>query len=204
MTLTDDQIDALGELFNIGVGKGADNLNQMLDCQIQIRVPLLEVLSLNELKDQAQNFAPKNVSTISLQFDGSISGNTMLAFPPQSAQKLVAALTGEEPGSPELDSVTVDTLSEVGNIIVNSVMGSITNFFKQRLDYSVPNYAEDTVHNLISSHVKDSNCSIIMAKAQFSIENLEIQGEIILVFSVGSLEVLVEAIEAFGNSLEED
>ena len=116
----------------------------------------------------------------------------MLAFPPpQSAQKLVAALTGEEPGSPELDSVTVDTLSEVGNIIVNSIIPFLY-------------YAEDTVHNLISSHVKDSNCSIIMAKAQFSIENLEIQGEIILVFSVGSLEVLVEAIEAFGNSLEED
>jgi chemotaxis protein CheC len=203
MKLTDEQLDALGELFNIGVGKGADNLNQMLDCQIQIRVPHLEVLSLNGLKEQAQKLAPKNVSTISLQFDGSISGNTMLAFPPQSAQKLVAALTGEEPGSPELDSVTVDTLSEVGNIIVNSVMGSITNFFKQRLDYSVPNYAEDTVHNLISSHVTDSNCSIIMAKAQFSIENLEIQGEIILVFSLGSLEVLIEAIEAFGNSLEE-
>lgn len=204
MNLTDDQLDALGEIFNIGVGKGADNLNQMLDCQIQIRVPHLEVLTLNELKEQAQKFAPKNVSTISLQFDGAISGNTMLAFPPQSAQKLVAALTGEEPGSPELDSVAVDTLSEVGNIIVNSVMGSITNFFKQRLDYSVPNYAEDKVHNLISSHVKGLNCSIIMAKAQFSIENLEIQGEIILVFSVGSLEVLIQAIEDFGNSFEED
>jgi chemotaxis protein CheY-P-specific phosphatase CheC len=32
MKLTDDQLDALGELFNIGVGKGTDNLNQMLDC----------------------------------------------------------------------------------------------------------------------------------------------------------------------------
>ena len=44
MKLTDDQLDALGELFNIGVGKGADNLNQMLDCQIQIREPHLEVI----------------------------------------------------------------------------------------------------------------------------------------------------------------
>ncbi|MFT4577359.1 MAG: chemotaxis protein CheC [Nitrospinales bacterium] len=50
MNLTDDQLDALGELFNIGVGKAADNLNQMLDCQIQIRVPHLEVLALNELR----------------------------------------------------------------------------------------------------------------------------------------------------------
>jgi chemotaxis protein CheY-P-specific phosphatase CheC len=59
MKLTDDQLDALGELFNIGVGKGADNLNQMPDCQIQIRVPHLEVLSLSDLKEQEQNIPPK-------------------------------------------------------------------------------------------------------------------------------------------------
>lgn len=200
--LTEDQIDALGEIFNIGVGKGADTLNQMLECQIKIRVPQIEVLTLKELKEQAEKFGPKNVSTVNQKFDGSISGNTMLAFPPKSAQNLVSALTGEEPGSPELDSVTVDTLSEVGNIIINSVMGSITNFFNQRLDYSVPNYAEDAVHNLVAAHVGDSNCSIIFAKAHFEVENLEINGEIILVFSVGSLEVLIGAIEAFGDSLE--
>ena len=81
-------------------------------------------------------------------------------------------------------------------------MGSITNFFKQRLDYSVPNYAEDAIHKLVAAHVGDTNCSIILAKADFDVENLEIKGEIILVFSVGSLEVLIEAIEAFGDSLE--
>ncbi|MEK9629073.1 MAG: chemotaxis protein CheX [Nitrospinota bacterium] len=202
MNLNDDQIDALSEIFNIGVGKGADTLNQMLDCQIKIRVPQIETLTLKELKEQADKVGPKNVSTVNQQFNGSISGNTMLAFPPQSAQNLVSALTGEEPGSPELDSVTVDTLTEVGNIIINSVMGSITNFFNQRLKYSVPNYAEDAVHNLVASHVGDSNCAIIFAKAHFAVENLEINGEIILVFSVGSLEVLIDAIESFGDNLE--
>lgn len=36
MTLTEDQIDALTEIFNIGVGRGADTLNQMLGCHIRI------------------------------------------------------------------------------------------------------------------------------------------------------------------------
>ncbi|MBT3184301.1 MAG: chemotaxis protein CheC [Nitrospina sp.] len=202
MKLTEDQIDALGELFNIGVGKGADMLNQMLGCQIRIRVPHIETLTLNELEKQAQEFGPKEVSTVNLSFEGSLSGNAMLAFPPQSAQNLVSALTGEEPGSPELDSVTMDTLSEVGNIIINSVMGSITNFVNQRLDYSVPHYAENAIHKLVGNHIDDPEYSIILAKAHFSIENLEVDGEIILIFGVGSLEALLQAIEAFKKKLE--
>jgi len=202
MKLTEDQMDALGELFNIGVGKGADTLNQMLGCQIQIRVPIIETVTLEELKEQAREYGPKEVAAVNLNFKGSLSGNAMLAFPPQSAQNLVSALTGEEPGSPELDSVTVDTLSEVGNIIINAVMGSITNFINQRLHYSVPHYAEDAIHNLVANHITDSEYSIILAKAKFSVKNLEVDGEIILVFGMGSLEALLDAIETFKKNLE--
>ncbi len=202
MKLTEDQIDALGEIFNIGVGKGADTLNQMLGCQIKIRVPEVQFLTLKELEEQAQEFGPKEVATVNLAFEGSLTGNTMLAFPAQSAQNLVSVLTGEEPGSPELDSVTVDTLSEVGNIIINSVMGSITNFFDQRLDYSIPHYAEDAIHKLVARHITDTSFSIILAKAHFSVENLEIDGEIVLVLGIGSLEILLKAIEIFRKNLE--
>jgi len=202
MKLTEDQTDALAELFNIGVGKGADTLNQMLGCQIQIQVPHIETLTLKELEEQAHEYGPKEVSTVNLNFEGSLTGNAMLAFPPQSAQNLVAALTGEEPGSPELDSVTVDTLSEVGNIIINSVMGSITNFFNQRLNYSVPHYAANAMHNLVANHITEADYSIILAKAYFSIENLKIEGEFVLIFGVGSLEALLQAIEEFKNNLD--
>ena len=202
MKLTEDQTDALGEIFNIGVGKGADTLNQMLGCQIKIRVPHIHSLTLRELEEQAKEFGPKEVATVNLRFKGSLTGNAMLAFPPQSAQNLVSALTGEEPGSPELDSVTVDTLSEMGNIIINAVMGSITNFFNQRLDYSVPHYAEDAIHNLVANYINDPEYSIILAKAHFSIENLEVDGEIALIFGMGSLETLLQAIEASKKNLE--
>lgn len=200
-TLTEDQSDALAELFNIGVGKGAYTLNQMLGCQIRIQVPQIETLTLKELEEQAREYGPKEVSTVNLDFKGSLTGNAMLAFPPQSAQNLVSALTGEEPGSPELDSVTVDTLSEVGNIIINSVMGSITNFFKQRLDYSIPHYAENAMHNLVGNHITDSKYSIILAKAYFSVEDLEVEGEFILIFGIGSLEALLQAIDEFKKDL---
>jgi chemotaxis protein CheC len=202
MILTEDQMDALGELVNIGVGKGADTLNKMLGCQIRIQVPNIQTLTLKELNEQAEEYGPKEVSSVNLDFNGSLSGNAMLAFPPQSAQNLVSALTGEEPGSPELDSVTVDTLSEMGNIIINAVMGSITNFVNQRLDYSVPHYSKDAIHNLVASHINDADYSIIVAKAHFIIEDLEVEGEFVLIFGVGSLESLLHAIDLFKKNLE--
>jgi chemotaxis protein CheC len=119
----------------------------------------------------------------------------MLVFSPQSAQNLVSALTGEEPGSPELDSVTVETLSEVGNIIINSVMGTITNFINQRIDCSVPHFAEDAIHKLIALHIDGPEYSILEAKAKFIVEDLEVEGEIILIFGMGSFDTLLNAID---------
>ncbi len=129
-TMSSEQMDALREMIGVGMGKAADMLNEMLESHIELKVPSLSIVSRSEFEsgNHYSGLDGNKLASISLGFQGSFNGNSTLVFPEESAVKLVTALTNEEPGSTGLDSVMSGTLSEVGNIVVNGVMGSISNY----------------------------------------------------------------------------
>lgn len=194
MQLTDDQIDALQELVNIGVGRAASVLNEMVEARISLQIPFIKVLSPENLKPELEaRFNEDYFAAVQLSFTGAFCGTAELVFPTDSASTLVAVLTGEEPGTADLDAVRIGTLSEVGNIVINGVMGSIGNVLKQRLDYAIPVYLEDSIENLLTSDTT-SEVAILLAQARFTVEQLQIIGDIILIFEVSSFDALLEAI----------
>ena len=105
-----------------------------------------------------------------------------------------SAITGEEVDSDNLDAVTSGTLTEVGNIVMNGVMGSISNVISKHFDYAIPNYVEGTLESFLASKGADGDTQILLARARFAIEDHQIEGDIMLIFEGGSLEALLEAI----------
>lgn len=195
MNLTPDQIDAIQEIVNIGVGRAASVLNEMLEAPIRLQVPYIKIGSPLDFQSEMETrLGGEQVAAVRQDFSGSFSGLAELVFPTDSASILAAVLTGEELGTPDLDAVRIGTLSEIGNILINSVIGSISNILNQRLDYAIPSYIEDTVENLINVGDNQQDNTILLAQTQFSIEQLQIRGDIILVFEVGSFDVLLDAI----------
>ena len=192
MNLTDTQIDTLQELVNVGVGRAAGMLNQMVNSHIELQVPFTKIISLLAVKEELERqLNGDRLSAVQLEFIGSFSGIAQLVFPTDSAAALVSTLTGERIGTFDLDSVKIGTLSEVGNIVINGVMGSISNVLKEHLDYSLPVYVEDTVEHLLTADGVESNVTVLLARARFNIEHLQITGDIILIFKVGSFDVLL-------------
>ncbi|MBW4680168.1 MAG: chemotaxis protein CheC [Microcoleus vaginatus WJT46-NPBG5] len=196
MNLTANQIDALQELVNIGVGQAAGVLNEMIDSHIRLQIPFVKILSPVELQQQLEGRVNgQRISAVGLGFTGSFTGLAQLVFPADSADLLAAMLTGEELGTPDLDLVKIGTLSEVGNIVINGVMGSISNVLDQRLDYSLPTYTEGTVELLLASGSLASKAVVLLAQTRFIIERLHIEGDVILIFNVASFDALLAAID---------
>lgn len=194
MNITAEELDALQELINIGVGRAASLLNEMVDSHIVLKIPYVKVLTATEAyQELATRFHDDSLASVRLGFTGSFSGAAGLIFPTDSASSLVAVLTGEDPGSTDLDAVKIGTLSEIGNIVINAVMGSLSNVLKQHVNYTLPVYLEDTIENLLVS-TYESNSKILLAQARFIIEQLEIIGDIILIFHVGTFDALINAI----------
>ncbi|MGL4619165.1 MAG: hypothetical protein ACRCZS_08915, partial [Chroococcidiopsis sp.] len=117
--LTEDQIDALKELINIGVGRAASLLNEMVGFPIRLEIPFIQVFAVEDLQQELiARFNKNYLATVRLGFTGSINGSAELVFPTESASTLVSVLTGEDLGSPDLDAVKIGTLTEVGNIVI--------------------------------------------------------------------------------------
>jgi chemotaxis protein CheC len=150
MNSTPYQIDALTELINIGVGRAAGTLNQILEAHVHLQVPFVKIFPSSQIEKALSNIATTPLSLVRLIFKGSFSGTALLAFPSDSASHLVDILTGEESDISDLDSIRVGALTEVGNIVLNGVMGSLSNVLQEHLIYSIPVYIEDSIETLIT------------------------------------------------------
>ncbi|MGB8687695.1 MAG: chemotaxis protein CheC [Microcoleus sp.] len=202
MKLTARQLDALQELVNIGIGQAAGILNDMIDSPIRLQIPYLQILSPTDVQQELEiHLNGEQIASVQLKFTGSFGGIAQLVFPTNSAAMLVTMLTGEEIGSHDLDSVKIGTLSEVGNIVINGVMGAISNVLQQRLNYSIPSYTEGTIATLLTSGGLSTDTVVLLAQTRFIIERLHIEGDIILIFNVNSFDTLLTAIDQLAGGL---
>jgi len=183
--ISEAQRDVLGEIINLGVGRAAAALNDMIGHHIQLQVPHIEVLDEQTLKHHWLDNRTGNYSAVYMNFHGSFVGNATLLFPPESATILVSTLTDETPLTAEMDALCMGTLTEVGNILINGIIGSISNALNATMQFSLPSYLECEPHQLIT-HIQLETPTILVANAVFSIDELQVQGEVILFFELAS------------------
>ena len=185
--------DALKEVINIGVGQAAGMLNDLLNHHIILELPQVSIINYRDLNQEFNDLGCTEVSAVKLQFRGALRGVSSLVFPPDSASKLADLLLGEEYLSDDLDEIKIGTLSEIGNIVLNSVMGSFSNTFDTLLQYSIPVYYEGSVNSMLQLDA-EQDTPVISAKTRFTVESQAIEGEIILFFELGSFDMLKDAI----------
>lgn len=196
-TLTPMQIDALTEIINIGIGRAASSLSEIIGSHILLNVPQLELLPFDELPRLADKLGSSPVSSITQGFSGDFAGSAALLFPPESAVRLVSLLTGEEISQSVLDTLRSGTLMEIGNIVINAILGTIGNILACRLHFSLPQYHDrNLVTELVEPDIRrECRGFILLAEANFVIKTLAISGFIILIFRIDSMESLITAIE---------
>ncbi len=193
MNLTDEQRDVLSELVNIGVGQASSTLNEMIGHHIRLKVPCVRMIYENELSEHIGDAdALGMLSSVYMGFQGDFDGRAMLVFPQKSANILVSSLLGE--GSDEgMNELKSGTLVEVGNILINGVMGSMANMLGASLRYTVPDYLECEAMNLVKGESEDG--CLLLAEASFVIDDLRVQGNILLFFQVTSFKRLLACVE---------
>lgn len=206
MTVSDDELDALRELINIGVGRAAGALNDLTGHTVQLNVPWVDLIRPDRIGASIGGEPGCRLACVRLHFQGGLRGAADLIFPSASASKLVALLSGEETDPGSLDRLRAEVLTEIGNILLNGLMGSITNIVQEHLDYGVPVYLEETAEGLVASFQTAPEAALLLAQAQFfvgkssfEIGGDRIDGEITILLGVDSLEHLVDCVQRLGE-----
>jgi chemotaxis protein CheC len=195
VSLTEDQMDAFTELINIGMGRAAGILNDMTRAHITLQIPLIRVIRKTDLSEEIYDDPDETLAFVEIDFRGPFSGVTGLIFPAESAKNLVAIMAGDEPSSDDFDAIRIATLTEIGNIVLNSIMGSITNVLGTRVSYSIPQFSEGILSFIAIKAVPDDAEFSLLIKTRFIIEKMAIEGNILMVLGMGSMDTLLSAIE---------
>lgn len=187
------QLDVLQELINIGVGHAAGTLNQMSGQHVSLHAPEVTVLPIEKMLSGEIIDATQKVMAIKLSFSGSFSGMASLMFPPESANKLITIILGEEPVAEDMDMMRMGVLQEVGNIVLNGVMGSIGNLLMEHIEYLPPDYYETSFADLLLGDGQEDNM-LLLAKTNFFLEERLVQGDILVMFRLKTFDNLLEAL----------
>ncbi len=189
------QADFLTELMNLGMGHAAKCLNELVGAHVRLQVPTVSLLSVGEVQQRLERLNWCEIACVQLSFSGSLNGSVALMFPMETAVRLVTLLAGDHEDFGEMDGLRRATLEEAGNILLNGLVGSISNLLGHRICFSVPYYSESNrVVERFTARCKDSH--IFLSSANFQVDHHNMEGDVLLYFEVNSLEVLLEALNA--------
>lgn len=142
---TEQQLDALGELANIGSGTACTALAQMLGRPVDIKVPKVVALPLADAID-AVGAAEEPRTAVKLDIFGDLDGTVLLVFPLEDASTLCGML-GVEPDS----EVGLSALGEIGNILGTSYVNALGQMIGMEVEPHPPITATDMLGAIVST-----------------------------------------------------
>jgi chemotaxis protein CheC len=121
--------DALSEIANITIARAASSMRQMVEHQVLLSVPAVEIIS----HEAAAQIVGSNRSLVAIRqdFNGAFSGRALLISPETDSLELVRALYGRMLPSQEIVILEDEASAETGNIILNSWVATIANLFRK-------------------------------------------------------------------------
>src|ERR1700729_3106214 len=93
--LDEMELDALGELVNIGVSRAAASLGTMVGEQVLLSVPSVMLVSRSRAAELISTSRQDLLVAVRQEFHGDVSGRALLIFPEKNSLELVRAVAGE-------------------------------------------------------------------------------------------------------------
>lgn len=194
--LNELQHDALGEIFNIGVGRAASSLSQIVQDEVLLSAPEVLLVDRNEAAQLLLGTEFRHFSTVSQQFSGAFEANAMLIFPESNALEIVRLMVGPHMSVAELSEFEQEAMCEIGNIILNACMGSLADLLHIRFDSTLPLHRFGTTQSLQLPGDGD-NPLVLILQVDMIISQQRIQGHIIFLLSVSSLSALIDCLNNY-------
>ncbi|MBF0225948.1 MAG: hypothetical protein HQK76_10875 [Desulfobacterales bacterium] len=195
--ITDDIKDIILELFNTGIGRSAVSLSELLGEEIILSVPTIEIL-IKE-KDSLKPFFESKLAglnefvAVTQNFSGGLEGEGFLLFPILSGKTLVNTIMNQdENGDKSFDVLELEAISEVGNLVLNSVGCAISDMIEVEICSELPNVR--IIKDLIElfNEQKEEDWLYIMGEALFSVKEKNIAGKIAFSFCYQYIEKIIQ------------
>jgi chemotaxis protein CheC len=190
-------MDALQELANIGAAHSATTLSQMLDSQIGMNVPEINVVDIARVGE----FLTDELTTMvffELQGDIPHGGFLVLHFPRDSAIRTATIMQGSRDADHPLSEMDQSTILEVGNIMISSFLSATSDLLGFMMLPSPPVLVVDMAHAAITSLIAQMTVEVddvILFRVKLTSEEHNIAGNILIFLEVATLRKVEARLE---------
>ncbi|MDH5381066.1 MAG: chemotaxis protein CheC, partial [Cyclobacteriaceae bacterium] len=130
--------DVITEMVNIGVAKGATMLATMMKTRVSLSVPEVKIIDCEKMQEYFEELEEKQIYSINFDFEDPSRGKALFVITDSHSTALASALTKIPENDPKLNEKKSDVLKEVGNIVLNSIITSISQFIYLPISLNVP------------------------------------------------------------------
>lgn len=202
--LSELEQDALTEIFNIGVGRAADALYQMVGEQVPLSVPVVELTSQHRARTRHVDRGAGSVYAIRQTYSGEFTTDAILMFAQESSESLVRMMVGNDLPQDQVAEVTIDALSELGNIILNAVMSELASSLTMRLEGSLPEVSvvdpEDIFVQPVGHAASEAAAPVLALMIDFELSSQRAQGYLAFLLDTESAEKLISRLTRYVNA----
>ena len=201
--LDEDTRDALAEAFNMALGEASQQFAELVNEEIELSVPSVELVSRSALVDKlgasGSDGERTSLCRIAQRFacaKREIDTTAILLFPEAGSLEIVRQMLGEDMAGDRQNELEQDALAEIGNIIINSCMNSLAHIFEREMTGSLPDVRTGPAQDLFASDGKDEG-AILLARIGMRMSTRKVSGHVIFMMDLPSLQVSINLIKRF-------
>ncbi|MEE8401532.1 MAG: chemotaxis protein CheC [Candidatus Hydrothermarchaeaceae archaeon] len=197
--LTDEQLDALREVGNIGAAHASAALEQLIGKNIYISVPsAAHPLSL-EYIPRALGKKDDIIVLLFFKIMGDAEGNILIVFSEEQARSISNILLGRDVGQ-EMDEDNESALKEVGNILTSTYLTALSTLVGFSLVPSIPYIAHDTVSNVADTiliDLRETSDYALVTDTEFLLDKKTMAGKCLTLFGRDSFISILKALGVY-------
>ncbi|KAB1196566.1 MULTISPECIES: chemotaxis protein CheC [Haloferax] len=140
MNLDVRSLRTFSRLAHSGAEKAAGSLTTLVGIDTYVNVTKVE---LGTKADVESEFSERDLVSVNIGFNGGLDGRTVLAFSPESAERLVESLM---PGIDATDAdgeLAASSLKEVANIMLGGFIDGWADYLDTSIDITTPTYVAE-------------------------------------------------------------
>ena len=189
--LSEDELDALTELVNLGVSRAALSLARMVREEVVLTVPKVALVGRKEAIRILAERESKSLVAVHQTFEGDITGRALLIFPEERSLELVRSVVGEQLSLEEIVELEQEALAETGNVILNGCLATIANALERNLKISLPEVLRGDSSSFFNLEPPPLGGAVVMfVYINFVLRRRDIDGYIAMMMDMPSLTTL--------------
>lgn len=202
-TLTEFHLDALAEIFNVGAGRAALSLSEIVGDEVHLTVPSVEIIKSDKVCLTSLALNNGRFGAVSQHFNGPFSAEATLLITEDHALEIVRDMMGSQVSAEQLAEFEHEAMCELGNIILNACLSAMADMLNITLEGSLPDYEVASSDELLQRFGKNADQSyMLILHIDLVIQKRCAEGKLVFLLSSGSLNNLAEQIKQFIGNLE--